>query len=249
MNCYGSTTSEILNGVVVVIIILLFPEGEVFLEELNDGLGITEVVFFELVDLVEGLLERLVGDLASLLVVLHDLVLEHGEVKGETESDGVAGLESDAVGFVVGLEGIVLDLLEVVTLGVLSDVAVVVTDHLDEESLGLTIARFGKNLGVDNVNDTLAVSLEASLDGGLVPGEGVTELGVLGVLLDGGNSAASGSLGGDEVLESNREEVSLIGADISSLLLENFSKEINHILESLGLLSDSGKEYLFFNGA
>ena len=73
-------------------------------------------------------------------MVLHDFVVEDGEVEGESEADGVAGWELDLVGLVVVLEGVLLDALEVVTLGILSDVSVVVTNHLDEEGLGLSIA-------------------------------------------------------------------------------------------------------------
>jgi len=194
-------------------------------------------------------LERLVGNLASLLVVLHNFVLEDREVKSETKLDRVARLEGNLVGRFVSLESVLLNLLEVVTLGVLGDVAEVVTNHLDEEGLGLTVASLGENLGVDDVNNTLAVSLETGLNSLLVLSESIRELSVLGVLLNGGNSAASGSLGRDKVLESNREEVSLVGSDISTLLLEDLSEELNHVLESLGLLGNSGKEYLFFYGA
>ena len=73
-------------------------------------------------------------------MVLHDFVVEDGEVEGESEADGVAGWELDLVGLVVVLEGVLLDALEVVTLGILSDVSVVVTNHLDKEGLGLSIA-------------------------------------------------------------------------------------------------------------
>ncbi len=54
-------------------------------------LGVTEVILFELVNLVEGLLECFVGEVACGLVALYDFVVEHGEVQGEAELDGVAG--------------------------------------------------------------------------------------------------------------------------------------------------------------
>jgi len=144
-------------------------------------------------------------------VVLHDLVVEDGEVEGKAELDGVARGELDLVSLVVGLEGRLLDLLEESVACVLSDVAVVVTDHLDEEGLGLTVAVLGQNVLVDDLNDLLAVLGEGILDAGLVGGESGVVLLVLGVLLDGGNSAAGSSLGGDKVLESDGEEVALIG--------------------------------------
>merc|ERR1711957_1013075 len=184
--------SKVVDGVVVVL--LFSPESEVLLEELNDGLGITEVVFLELVNFVEGILEGPVSEVTGGLVVLHGLVMEDGEVKGETKLDGVARGEGDAVGLVVGGKGLLLNLLE--------DVTVVVSDHLDEESLGLSVAGLGEDLVVDHVDDSLAVTLELGLNAGLVSKKGISELGVLGVLLDGGNGSAGSSLGRDQVLES-----------------------------------------------
>ena len=226
---------------------LLLPEGEVLLEELDDALGVTEVVLLELVDLVESILEGLVSKLAGSLVVLKHLVVEDGEVKGKTELDGVAGGEGDLVSLGVGLEGGLLDLFHEGTLGVLSDVAVVVADHLDEEGLRLTVAGLGENLGVDEVDHGLAISGQLIFDGGLVRGKSRSILGVLGVLFDGGDSAASGSLGGDQVLEGNREEVTLIGGDFGTFGVENDTKELDHIFEAFSLFGNAGKEDVFFD--
>merc|ERR1711957_44526 len=237
--------SKVVDGVVVVL--LFSPESEVLLEELNDGLGITEVVFLELVNFVEGILEGLVSEVTGGLVVLHGLVMEDGEVKGETELDGVARGEGDAVGLVVGGKGLLLNLLEVVTLGVLGDVTVVVSDHLDEESLGLSVAGLGEDLVVDHVDDSLAVTLELGLNAGLVSKKGISELGVLGVLLGGGNGSAGSSLGRDQVLESDGQEVTLVRSDIGSLLGKDVLELVDHIFESLGLFSDTRQKDVFLN--
>ena len=95
------------------------------------------------------------------------------EVQGKAELDGVARRESDIVSLVIGLERILLHLLEVGSFCVFSDVAVVVSDHLDEESLRLAVARLGKHMVLDHVDDTLAVALEFGLDAGLVLGKGI----------------------------------------------------------------------------
>jgi hypothetical protein len=100
--------SEVID--LVVTFFLFFPEGEVLLEEFNDALGVTEVVLLEFIDLVESILESLVSELAGSLVVLHDLVVEHGEVEGKAELDGVAWWEGDLVGLVVSFESVLLDL-------------------------------------------------------------------------------------------------------------------------------------------
>jgi len=181
-------------------------------------------------------------------VVLHDFVVEDGEVEGKTQLDGVARGELDGVGIVVGRECGLLDLLKLGALCVLGDVAVVVADHLDEESLGLTIAGLGQHLVLDDVDDAVAVTDQLLLDGVLVSGEGLAELGVLRVLLDGGNSAASGALGRDQVLESDRNEVALVRADISAFDVEDRLEVSHHVVEALGLLSDTSEEDVFVNG-
>ena len=89
--------------VVATIFFLLTPESQILFQKLNDALGVTEVIFLEFIDLVKGILEGLVGEVASGLVVLHHLVVEDREVKGETETDGVAGGKVDLIGLVVCL--------------------------------------------------------------------------------------------------------------------------------------------------
>ena len=72
--------SQVVN--VVAAFLFFLPEGQVLFEELNNTLGVAEVILFELVDFVEGLLECLISEITSSLVVLHDLVVENREVKG-----------------------------------------------------------------------------------------------------------------------------------------------------------------------
>jgi len=67
-------TSQVVD--LVVALLFLFPKGKVLLEELNDALGVAEIIFFQLIDLIEGFLQGLVRKLAGLRVVLKDLVVE-----------------------------------------------------------------------------------------------------------------------------------------------------------------------------
>ena len=136
-------------------------------------------------------------------MVLHHLVVEDGEVEGEAEADGVAGRQLDLVCILVVLERIVSNSGDNVLAGILTYVAVVVADHLDEEGLGLTLAGLGEHLVQDHVDDSLAVVVQLTLDLLLVGAEGVTVFLVLGVLLDGGDGAAGSALGADHVLESD----------------------------------------------
>jgi len=231
----------------VAAILFLLPEGQVLLEKFDDALGVTEIVFLEFVNLVEGFLKSAVSEFTGSLVVLHDLIVEHREVQGETELDGVAGWESNLIGLVVCFESILLDCLKLGTLCVLSDVAVVVADHLYEEGLGFTVAWFAKDFLVDHVNNLLAVGGKFLFDFVLVGSKCAGKLGVLGVLLNSSNGSAGSTLGTNQVLESDREEIAFIGGDIGTLDIENFRKEVNHVLEAFCLFSNTSQENLFFN--
>ena len=232
----------------VVTLFFLLPEGEVLLEELDDALGVAEVILLKLIDLIEGLLEGRVGELTCTSVILENLVVEDGVVEGEAELDRVASGKIDGVGLLVSLLSLLLDILKLRLLGVFSDVTIVVAHHLHKEGLGLVGAFGAKHAAVDHVDDLLAVSGELSLDLALVGKECRVELGVLRVLLDGGDRAASGAFAADQVLEGNGEEVALVGVHRASLDDEDFFKEVHHVFEAFSLLSDSGKENLLFDG-
>jgi len=100
--------SEVFNCVVS---FFLLPEGKVLLEELDDGLGISESLLVDVIDLLKGLGKGGFTELASLLVVVHHLILEYGVVEGKTKSDWVAGIETTSVllGIAVSLKGTISD--------------------------------------------------------------------------------------------------------------------------------------------
>ena len=224
------------------------PKGQVFFKKFDDALGVTEVVFLELVNLLEGFLESLVGKLASLTMVLHHFVVEHREVESETELDRVACGEVDIVGGVVCLEGRLLDTFELGISRVLANVTIVVTDHLYEEGLGLSFALLAQHLVLDDGDDALAVGDELLLNLALVDEQSFVVLGILGVLLNCSDGSASGTLGRNEVLESNRDEVALVRVHFGALDFKDLLKEGDHVIEALGLFCDTGKENVFFNG-
>ena len=180
-------------------------------------------------------------------MILEHFVVEDGEVESESELDGVASGELDGVGLFVSLLGLLLNLFESLVLGVLGDVAVVVTDHLDEEGLGLVGAAGAQDLLVDHVDNLLAVSLELFFNLALVLQKRAIELRVLGVLLDGRDGAAGGSLGRDQVLESDGQKVALVGVDGATLLAKDGLKEVDHVVKTLSLLGDAGEENLLFD--
>ena len=121
-----------------VIVFFFLPESEVLLQEFDDGLGITEIVLLEFIDLLESVLKSDVSKLASSLVILHDFVVENREVKGKSKLDWVAGWQLNAISLPVGFQSILLDFLKESILGILRDVAVVVSNHLHEEGFWLS---------------------------------------------------------------------------------------------------------------
>ena len=109
-------------------------------------------------------------------MILEHFVVEHGEVESEAELNRVAGGKVDSVSLLISLLGLLLDRLKKFVLGVLSNVAVVISYHLDEECFGLLRAVGVKDAVVDHIDDLLAVTLELALDLSLVGEESCVEL-------------------------------------------------------------------------
>jgi len=130
----SASTSQVINCVIV---LFLFPECEVLLEQLNDALSVTEVVFLELVNLVESRLKGGIRKLTSLGMILKNFVVEHREVKGQAEFDRVACREVDSVGLFIGCLSLIFNFFKFGVLCVFSNVAIVVANHLHKEGLGL----------------------------------------------------------------------------------------------------------------
>lgn len=78
----------------------------------------------------DGVVESLLSEVASLVGGIQNLVVEDGEVQGETQADGVSGRKlglSDLGGGLVGVERLVGRVLALVANGELGQVTVVVT--------------------------------------------------------------------------------------------------------------------------
>ena len=71
-------------------LLLFLPERKVLFKELDDGLGVSEGFFINIIDLLESVGQSLLSKFTGLLVVVHNFIVEHGEVKGQSESDWVA---------------------------------------------------------------------------------------------------------------------------------------------------------------
>ena len=181
-------------------------------------------------------------------MVVHHLVVEHGEVEGKTKSNWVAGIEAlrAGLGKLVILKSTILDLFQFVGIGAFGNVPIVVSNHLIEEGLGLIGGGDLHAFFFDVFDDRHALFIKFTFDLFLVTLEGFVELLVLWILLNGANSPNGGSLGSDLVLESNRKQVSFLSSEIFLLGLDDLVEIEDHVVKSLSLLGNSGHENVFF---
>ena len=106
------------------------PEGKVVTKELHDEGRVLVRLFREGVELGNSVVEGLFGEVASAVGRVQDLVVEHREVEGETETNGVSGGElgnGDVRSSLVSLERLVGGVLALVAGSELGEVSVVVT--------------------------------------------------------------------------------------------------------------------------
>ena len=85
----------------------------------------------------------LLGELTSLIRGGHDFVVENREIQSQPQPDGMSGLHGrfcNVEGVLVSLLGVIHHGFPGVTVGNLSEVAVVVSLHLQVEHLGLSVA-------------------------------------------------------------------------------------------------------------
>jgi len=160
-----------------VLLLLFFPERKVLLKEFDDRFGISEGLLINVINLLESVGESSFSKFTGLLVVVHNFVVEDGEVKSESKSDWVASVQGlgRGLGMLIVIEGTIFDGVKLITLCALSNVSVVITDHFVEESFGFIS---GGNIhagilnNIDNI-DTLVVKLLLNLF--LVSSESIVE--------------------------------------------------------------------------
>jgi len=134
-------------------------------------------------------------------VVIHHLIMEHGEVQRKAQFDWVARRQLNFVGFCVSFERVLFDFFELCIFDVLGNVAVVISDHFNEKGASFSLAILGKHLLIDGANDSFAVGRQLRDDVRFVGGERGGILLVLRVLLDGSDGATRRSLRRYQVFE------------------------------------------------
>ena len=231
------------------VVLLLVPQGNVVLKELKDQGGLGVLVLDELVEEINGLLERSVGKLDSLLLLTNDLVKEDGVVKGETKVSRV-GLDQlllgDGHGVFVGGLSLVGAILPLGISLELDGVTPVVSLELLVEDLGGGIIGGLKELGISKLDEFLAVVVEL-LDELLL--ELVELVDALWdsldgfVLEEGVDSAEGAAAGASEGLVGDREEVALISAQLR-ILVDDLVHLSQNISVALGLVRNTCHEEL-----
>ena len=158
----GGSGCLLLGSLVVSLLVSLHvrsPEGEVIAEELHDegrvpgclvfdgNVGVNSLVRLlgKGVELGDSVIKGLLGEVASAVGRVEDLVVEDGKVQGETETDGVRRGEfrhGNVGSGLVGLERLVGRVLALVTGGELGEVTVVVS-HPGGQQVGVRRAGGG----------------------------------------------------------------------------------------------------------
>mmetsp|Transcript_30500 Transcript_30500/g.85404 ORF Transcript_30500/g.85404 Transcript_30500/m.85404 type:complete len:208 (-) Transcript_30500:264-887(-) len=159
------------------------PQREVVPQELHDQRAVLVRVFPESVQLRDGLVEGVLGQVARPLRGVEDLVVEHGEVQGQAQANRVRRrqlVQRDRLGLLVGHQGLLGSLFPVVAGLELGQVAVVVPLHLQVEDLALPALGVGDEVRVQQGQDAVADVAQLLLDHRTV---GLDPLGVVGVPL------------------------------------------------------------------
>jgi len=225
-----------------IILELRGPEGEVISDELHNGGGIFVLIFGDLLDVSDGLIEGGLGEVACLGGVIEDFVVEDGEIECKSESDRVGGAKLGASGVLslrVALECTIGSLLVFRTSGVLSNISVVVTLHLQVEDLSFRVSGVHDQVVREKVKDIFAVDIKLILDLLLLVSEKVKVLRSLGflLLLNSGNASPGGSPRANSVLVRDREQVTLLDGEFLSQL-HDLLHGVEHVLKPFGLFGD-----------
>ena len=150
-------------------------------------------------DVGDGIVEGGLSQLTCLGRIVHDLIVEDGEIQGKSQSDRVGGLQlgsGDICGVVICFKGGSGGLVVLLSDGVLADVSEVVPFHFKVENLGFGVLLVVDELRVQEKDDVHAEAGQFLLDLPLVVlqqlevGRLVAVLGLL-LLLDGGESSPS----------------------------------------------------------
>ena len=150
-------------------------------------------------------------------------------------------------GLVVAFESSFFALLKSLVVCALCNISIVIADHLKEEGLAVIVLG-GFEALVYACDNSLAFLIQTILHLGFVLLEGLSEISILGVLLDRSNSPDGTSLRSNEVLKTNTKEISFVDGELLTILhADSVLEVLDHVFISLSLLGNSREENLFFH--
>jgi hypothetical protein len=127
---------------------VLFRSGKVLLEKFNDGFGISEGFFIDIINFLKSLRKGSFSKGACLRVVVHNFVVENREVKSKSKSDWMSSLQffSLVLRLLIGVLGIIDNSLSLFSCQKFSKVSEIVTLHLQEKHNGLWMLGVGNQM-------------------------------------------------------------------------------------------------------
>jgi len=204
-------------------------------------------------DVGDGVIEGLLGQVTGLGGVVETLVVEDGEVEGQSESDGVGGLQlvvGDIGSLRVGLKGSLGDLFVELGSRVFGDVSEVISLHFQVENLRFGCGGLLDEMVIQQIQDILTVLGELILELLLVVLDEGEVAGILSLLLllDGGDGPPGGPPGSDRVLVGDGEEVALFDGQLVVEVEHDLLDVVEHVFETFGLFADFGHVDEFITG-
>merc|ERR1719183_890162 len=143
------------------------PKSQIVTQKLHDQRRVLVAILVKGVQLSNSLIKGSLGELASLLGRVEDLIVEDGEVERQTEADGMRGLHlglSNLEGLLVSLLRIFENLRSSVTHSHLGEVPVIISLHLQVKDLGFGIAGLGDEVFVQKIENVAANIVELLFD-------------------------------------------------------------------------------------
>jgi hypothetical protein len=250
-------------------LVIVGPQREVISQQLHDQSIVLASLLGDGVNVSNGIVESLLGQLAGSLGRVENLVIEDGEVESQTQPNVVGGgqLGGGLVGSkLVGLQRLLGSLLSLVVGGELGQVSVVVTLHLVVEDDGLgQLAGVGAILGsslsglgrgllelgdqvlLKHVENVVANVLQTGLN---LLTEVVDDLGLLALLLllllAAADHSPPCSVSANHVLVCHGEQVSLLHRQLL-VAGGNLLHVLHHVFVTAGLLGKTSQVDVVFS--
>lgn len=250
-------------------LIVVGPQREVITQKLHDQSVVLASLLGDGVNVGNSIIERLLGQLAGSLRRVENLVVEHGEVESQTQSDVVGGgqLGGGLVGSkLVCLQRLLGGLLSLIVGGELGQVSVVITLHLVVEddalgelggvgavlgfgssSLSRGLLELGDQVLLQHVENIVADILQTGLN---LLTEVVDDLSLLALLLllllAAADHSPPCSVGANHVFVRHRQQVSLLHGQLL-VAGGNLLHVLHHVLVSASLLGQTGQVDVVFS--